>query len=413
MYNKESLKKILLIVKREYIKVVRKKTFWLSTIIVPIFIGLLTFISGYTSMEAEKMFQYDLDEIEKIAIIDEFGVISDSMYQDEKIIKVEKDEQDEYIDKVKLQAIDALILYEQDIVNSGKIKVWSSDDGIVSRDKFNAIAESILKGSIIADIGDLDKTILLQRTFTYEVIAYNDEGELTETTLMDLVVPGIFVVVYFMLMAFALNYLLTSVTEEKENRMIEIIMTIVRPRDLVIGKIISQVLIAFTQLLVLSGLSIAVLLTTTKDLNIPFDAISVSIPELLIYSLYTILGFSFLSSVTVAVGVIMPTQKEAQSFFGFFMFLTMLPIYFITVIIADPLGLVSTITSFVPFISSMVMMMRNALAVVPIWQNLLAISLLLGFNYFTYWLASVLFKVGAMQYGGRVNILGVITKRNK
>lgn len=404
MRNNDSLKKIFLIVKREYIKVVRKKTFWLSTIIVPIFIGLLTFISGYTSMEAEKMFQYDLDEIEKIAIIDEFGVISDSMYQDEKVIKVEKDEQDEYIDKVRLQEIDALILYEQDIVNSGKIKVWSSDDGIVSRDKFNSIAESILKGSIIADIGDPNKTILLQRAFTYEVIAYNDEGELTETTLMDLVVPGIFVVVYFMLMAFALNYLLTSITEEKENRMIEIIMTIVRPRDLVIGKIISQVLIASTQLLVVLGLSIAVLFSASKDLNIPFDAISVSLPEVFIYSLYTILGFSFLSSVTVAVGVIMPTQKEAQSFFGFFMFLTMLPLYFITLIVADPMGLVSTVTSFVPFISSMVMMMRNALVVVPLWQNLLAIGILLAFNYFTYWLASVLFKVGAMQYGERVNV---------
>ena len=139
MRKNDSLKKILLIVKREYIKVVRKKTFWLSTIIVPVFIGLLTFISGYTSMEAEKMFQYDLDEIEKIAIIDKFSVISDSMYQDEKIIKVEKEEQEKYIDEVRFHEIVALILYEQDIVNTGKIKVWSSDDGIISRDKFNAM----------------------------------------------------------------------------------------------------------------------------------------------------------------------------------------------------------------------------------------------------------------------------------
>ena len=148
--------------------------------------------------------------------------------------------------------------------------------------------------------------------------------------------------------------------------------------------------------------------STAKDLNIPFDAISVSLPEVFTYSLYTILGFSFLSSVTVAVGVIMPTQKESQSFFGFFMFLTMLPLYFITLIVADPLGLVSTITSFVPFISSMVMMMRNALVVVPLWQNILAIGLLLAFNYFTYWLASVLFKVGAMQYGEKVNVIKAI-----
>lgn len=405
MSTSDSIMKIGLIVKREYLKVVRKKTFWISTIIVPAFIGLLTFISGYTSIEAEKMFQYDLEKIKNIAIVDETGIISDRMFQDEKIIKVDSEEINIYIEKVSNYEIDALILYEQDIANTGKIKVWSSDDGIISRDKFNSIAELFLKGSIVADIEDQNKMILLQRSFSYEVVAYNSDGELSTTTLMDLVVPGIFVIVYFMLMAFALNYLLTSITEEKENRMIEIILTVIRPRDLVIGKIISQVLIAFTQLVVLSVLSLAVLFITTKDMNLPFDAITVSVWDILIYSIYTVLGFSFLASVTVAVGVVMPTQKEAQSFFGFFMFLTMLPLYFITIIVTDPLGVVSTITSFVPFISSMVMIMRNALAIVPIWQNLLAISLLLAFNYFTYWLSSLLFKKGAMQYGERVNIL--------
>ena len=125
----ESINKILIIIKREYIKIVRKKSFWLSTIIVPILIGFISFISGYSSIEAEKMFQYDLNEVGHIVIIDQANVISDVMLS-EKISKVSIDEQNEYIEQVKEKKIDALILYEQDIVNKGEIKIWSSDNCI-------------------------------------------------------------------------------------------------------------------------------------------------------------------------------------------------------------------------------------------------------------------------------------------
>lgn len=408
----ESINKILIIIKREYIKIVRKKSFWLSTIIVPIFIGFISFISGYSSIEAEKMFQYDLNEVGHIVIIDQANVISDVMLS-EKISKVSIDEQNEYIEQVKEKKIDALILYEQDIVNKGEIKIWSSDNGIFSRSKFNSVAEAILKGSIISEIGNSEKISLLQRSYNYSVLAYDENGELTDTVLTDLILPGFFIVIYFVLMAFALSYLLTGISEEKENRMIEIIMTIVRPRDLVIGKIVSQVLIAFTQLFVLSGLSIAVLSVSTSKIDIPWDAISISVKDIFIYSMYTVLGFSFLSSVTVAVGVIMPTQKEAQSFFGFFMFLTILPIYFISIIIADPSGSIATITGLIPLLSSMVMIIRNALNAVPLWQNVLSIVLLLLFNYLSYEFASVLFKVGALQYGGKIDILKSLKKFKK
>ncbi|HOU75926.1 MAG TPA: ABC transporter permease [Candidatus Dojkabacteria bacterium] len=408
----ESINKILIIIKREYIKIVRKKSFWLSTIIVPILIGFISFISGYSSIEAEKMFQYDLNEVGHIVIIDQANVISDVMLS-EKISKVSIDEQNEYIEQVKEKKIDALILYEQDIVNKGEIKIWSSDNGIFSRSKFNSVAEAILKGSIISEIGNSEKVSLLQRSYNYSVLAYDENGELTDTVLTDLILPGFFIVIYFVLMAFALSYLLTGISEEKENRMIEIIMTIVRPRDLVIGKIVSQVLIAFTQLFVLSGLSIAVLSVSTSKIDIPWDAISISVKDIFIYSMYTVLGFSFLSSVTVAVGVIMPTQKEAQSFFGFFMFLTILPIYFISIIIADPSGSIATITGLIPLLSSMVMIIRNALNAVPLWQNVLSIVLLLLFNYLSYEFASVLFKVGALQYGGKIDILKSLKKFKK
>ncbi|HQF36386.1 MAG TPA: ABC transporter permease, partial [Candidatus Dojkabacteria bacterium] len=295
----------------------------------------------------------------------------------------------------------------------GEIKIWSSDNGIFSRSKFNSVAEAILKGSIISEIGNSEKVSLLQRSYNYSVLAYDENGELTDTVLTDLILPGFFIVIYFVLMAFALSYLLTGISEEKENRMIEIIMTIVRPRDLVIGKIVSQVLIAFTQLFVLSGLSIAVLSVSTSKIDIPWDAISISVKDIFIYSMYTVLGFSFLSSVTVAVGVIMPTQKEAQSFFGFFMFLTILPIYFISIIIADPSGSIATITGLIPLLSSMVMIIRNALNAVPLWQNVLSIVLLLLFNYLSYEFASVLFKVGALQYGGKIDILKSLKKFKK
>lgn len=406
------MKKSLIVAKREYIKVIRKPSFWISTLLFPIFIIVISFISGYSSMQLEERLKTEAENANKILILDESGFIND-LVLNEKIQKILNEE--DGISQVVKNTADALIIYPDDISSSGTIKIYSQDKGFFLNETYNSLASQLLKQSIIGDLNNPVKIATYNLNYNFDVNTYKN-GVKTEFSLSNLIAPAISLVLYFILTTFAVSYLLLSVSEEKENRVMEIVLSTISPKNLIVGKIIGLIGIIFTQVLLLIGLSIIGLLITSSFfgsqgnvssvLNL-INSVSIDpvqlISQIILGIIFTFTGFFILACTMVGVGAAVPTYKEAQSLSSVFVMLSIFPIYFITMLISDPNGTVAHILSYFPFTSSFVLLFRSALGAVGIFEIVLGIGLLIIYCILGVFVAFKLFEYGALEYSKRIS----------
>ena len=142
-----------------------------------------------------------------------------------------------------------------------------------------------------------------------------------------MIAPGVFLVVFFMLIGFFGNQMLTSTTEEKENRVIEMLLTTVEARTLIVGKILSLFLLALIQgVLVVAPVVIGYFLLRDQASLPEFDVAEIDIDwgRIALSSLVFVAAILF-TGILVTLGAVVPTAKEANSFYGVFMIMLFRP----------------------------------------------------------------------------------------
>ena len=225
------------------------------------------------------------------------------------------------------------------------------------------------------------------------------------------------------------NMIMRSVIEEKTSRIIEVIISSVKPIQLMLGKIIGTSLAGITQFLiwiiigfglmfivsVVFGIDMAQMNAPNQEMmqkamqnpemNMHIQDVLTSLNHLPIanliiaFILFFICGYLLYSSLYAAIGAAVDNETDTQQFVLPVLMPLMLAVYigFFTVI-EDPHGTVSTVFSFIPFTSPVVMLMRIPFGV-PIWQQLVSLLILLGTFMFTVWFAAKIYRVGILMYG--------------
>lgn len=203
------------------------------------------------------------------------------------------------------------------------------------------------------------------------------------------------------------QYLLQSVVDEKQSRTIEILVTSVSPGQLMTGKIVGLALVGLTQIAAWTVAGLAVVMATKP--RVPFlNTINIE-PQLLIVALLMLpLQYLLLGSMMAAVGATVVDQKDGQNAAGPFSLLAMSPMFFLSAIIIDPNGLISTLLSLIPIVSPLAMVMRVGMASVPIWQIALSASLMAACVAGAFWLSGRIFRIGMLEYGKSLPLLNVV-----
>lgn len=393
--------KVIIVLMREYLKNVRKVSFWLATLFFPVFIAIIGFISGYSGTAIEKKLADDAKSAQKLLVVDHADIVDTTLYPN--FIELYEAE-NEAIDLVKKNEADAVIVIPSDVRETKKIEIHAVSKGILSRARHNDFAANMVKQSILGQINDPQLIELVNAGISVNVTSYKDGG-FFDDGYTKLIVPIASVVIYFLLISLGNNFLLMSVSEEKENRMIEVVLTSVKPKQLILGKIIGQVATVITQLVVLFGLAaIALKVTDMKSpLPIDFSSLNFTPATVLLGLFYIIVGFLILGNIMVGVGAAMPTYKEAQNFSAVFIILSILPVYFFSVIIADPSGTIAQITSYFPLTAPMILLFRQALGELSVMETLLSGGLLVIYAYITYYIAVKLFEFGSLEYNKKIS----------
>lgn len=200
--------------------------------------------------------------------------------------------------------------------------------------------------------------------------------------------------------------MLNSVTEEKENRVIEMILATITARALIIGKIISLALLGLVQVLLIAVPVVVVLIVFSGPLDIDidlgelvFDPLRIAIGALLL-----VLSHLVVTGILVTVSAAMPTAKEAGSYLGFAIFAAFVPFYAIWPIITDPGQIIVQVFTYFPLTSPVTMLIRNAVGNLTALELIVGIAVLAVSAAFALMSAIRAFRRGTLQYSRRLSL---------
>ena len=306
---------------------------------------------------------------------------------------------------------DAAIVYPPDILTSHRIVTFVKDSGIIARGRFDELATSLVKQSILSEVNDPEKIELFNTKLTVARTVFAD-GKPIVTTIEAFILPILAVVIYFLLVMTSSSYMLMSVSEEKENRMIETVLSIVKPRQLIWGKLWAMVGLSFTQLAVLAAYGTVAYKVTTKVLPISIDwsLVHIGAWQLVLTSFFVIAGFIVMAALMVGIGAAMPTYREAQQASPLFIIFSILPVYFAMVLIAEPSGTVAKITSYIPLMSPLILTFRMAIDALPAWEQVVGLIVSLAYVVGSMYLAFALFEFGSLETSKKVSFRNMFRK---
>ncbi|MCU0497679.1 MAG: ABC transporter permease [Anaerolineae bacterium] len=337
----------------------------------------------------------DFEGIEQAAYIDQSGLFTD-VPEEPNLIRY-TDLEAARADLIA-DAVDAVYVIDPDFADTGKVTL------MVREVSLNGITTAPVYHLIYTEIGELitDQRILARMQDPVNLNTINLQREGTEQNE-----DTSFVLVYGFAILFAITvfgtsgYLMQSVIEEKENRLVEILITSIRPGQLLTGKILALGTLGLFQLIAWIGISYLLVNSQANGAAlIPFLAtLRIPTEPLPILAIYFVLGYLMFSAVFGGIGAISNSISEGPQLSVIFVLPSMVPFYLFPMFISQPDGTLPVLFSLFPLTAPLSMTMRLVSAPVPGWQIVISVILLALTTIALFWAAGRLFRVQSLLAG--------------
>ena len=433
------MSKIGLVLTREYTTRIRKKSFIVMTLLMPALMAAMFILPSYF------MSQDDTKE-RTIAVYDGstilLGQLESTNYTKFKFIP--KEDYDKIKDHLKNSEFYALLVIQQNVLTTKTVQLISAsnipfDLKYQVQNKINTIIEKEKMAEVIkkAAIPDLEDQIKATKTsISISTIKLGESGEAKKSsTEIGMILGYVFGFVIYMFILLYGQMVMQGVMEEKQSRIVEVIISSVKPFELMMGKIIGIAMVGLTQLAIWIVLGIVIITSarglmpaaqhagTAQDIVAQSQmAAQASAPEQLdkiqdvlsmlgsvnfpliigCFIFFFVGGYLLYSSLFAAVGSAVDAQEDAQQF----MMPIMLPIIFAILVmmsaIKNPEGPVAFWFSIIPLTSPIVMMARIPFGV-PAWQLILSMVILVITFVGMVWAAGKIYRTGILMYGKKTS----------
>lgn len=384
----------------------RRKGFLFTTFGIPILAYILFF--GYQFISSRSTGGEDIattiaeseqfQGIEKAGYVDHSGLFTDP--GDLRSVLSPYDNEESAQQAMDAGEIDIYYVFPENYLDTGDVVAY------MPRFSIAQATESLVQQLVYAHFARNVDPILMSRLISPAAInEVNLQRDATgeTTTNFDVDFPVIYLFVMIMMISqFTTNgYLMQTIIEEKETKLIEILVSALRPTQLLTGKILALGALGLVQIAVWLG-AVLLLARIAGDVGTTLlFLLNISIPTgtVILFLVYFVLGYLFFAAAYGMVGAISNSMQEGPQFAVVFVLPAVIPLYFMTIFITQPDGTLATALSLFPVTAPLSMIMRLTISTVPAWQVILSIVLLILTNAGMMWLAGRLFRVNTLLSG--------------
>ena len=400
------MNKTLLVVRHEFLQVVKKTSFVILTLLFPL-IGFLGI--GIYQIAQNVGGSSDADN-PLIGYVDELGGFEGYTTQGD-ITFVPYETRDGATQALLADDIDEYFVIPDDYVSRGLITRYTMEQelevsGTTQWAMRVFLQSNLLEGQTAREIADRVKSPMWLQSFVLD-----EEGDIASEQggFAAFFAPMVFGFLLVMSIGMTSGFLLQGLGEEKENRIMEVLLSSVSTRQLLTGKVLGLGAAGLLQVII--WLASVMALTSLASETVGGELAGIQIPDnmMILGILYFVLGYLFFAVMQAGVGAIGSNAKESQQMSVFFILPAILPFYiFIIFLRENPDHVLSTIMTMFPLTAPMTVFLRMGLSEIPTWELALSIFLMVVSIVGGLWFSAKVFRVFVLMYGKSPNLREII-----
>ena len=412
------MKKILKIIKREFLTKVFTKGFLIGTVLGPVFIlGIsfgpayfmnltsykpLTFrVVDYSHRLAAKLPEIFPDTLKNGQPRFVFSEMNPRVYEQKK---------DAIRQEVEKGLIDAVLIIPEDIFEMGTVTYMAkSVSNIDLIQKLQSGISSYVNNERLREAG-LDPRLIKKLTGKVKIqtIKVVKGKEKKRGFSQEYISSMMFLMILYITIIMYGSSILRGVIEEKNSRIIEVLLSSTNSFQLMMGKLFGVGVVGLVQYLIWAGMGIASFFIASSSIPDIAELINISPVTLVYFVLFFVIGFFTFSTLYMAVGAMSSDMQDAQSLSTPVTLLIVLPFIISFMVIKDPTTHVSQILSFVPFFTPLIMFLRISLVMPPLWEIVTSLVVNIITIIALVWISARIYRVGILMYGKRPTVPEII-----
>jgi ABC-2 type transport system permease protein len=314
------------------------------------------------------------------------------------------------MDDLRKGRVDGVVWIDKDAATTRQATYYSRSAGdlVASALVARAVRLALAQRQLAADGFPAKEAKALLSPVSIDSVRIDRQGANRSNGVGAFLMPFVLLFAIYMSVLVYGIYVMRSVIEEKNSRVVEVLLGSVSPMQLMAGKIIGVGAVGLTQIAVWAAL--AVLLDSggqavlRHSLGAAVRDAHLGWPVLVLFPVYFLLGYATYASLYAAIGAMVTSDEEASQYQLPVTLPLLLCMVLATVVIGDPNSQVAIWLSMFPLTSPIIMFVRVSVSMPPLWQVLLSLAISVGALYGLVWLSARIYRVGILMYGKRPNL---------
>ncbi len=392
------MNKTLLIFRHELVNAIKRKGFIIMTLIVPVLgllgIGIFSLVSAGAGPSVV--------ETTTIGYVDEVGGFA--QYTTQGNIELARfDTQDDATAALISEEVSEYFVIPSDYMSTGVIDRYTLTRELETPPAITSAIKNFLTSNLLAGKVSPDTVNLIEAPVNLVTTRLTETGEVAteQGGFGNLIIPGIFALLLALSLQLSCVYLVQGLGDEKESRLIEVLLSSVNTRQLLVGKVLGLGVAGLVQVVVWLATLPLLLNLASSTFGGFFGTIQMPADFIVLGIVYFILGYALFAALSAGVGAISPSAREGQQLIPIFTLLLFVPIWFSSILFIFPNSPLWAVLTILPVTAPIAVMLRLGVTGVAAWELAVSITVLALAIILVMFLAIRAFRVYLLMYGKR------------
>ena len=386
------MNKLWLVARHEYLRTARRRSFLLGIIAMPAFIAAIVLAGVLVSGS--------FDTVDSLGYVDGASVLSPPPSQGEGPQPRRFTDETAARNALEQGEIKAYYLIPPDYLATRDVVVTFLKDP--PGDRLQADFDGFIRESITAGLPDQFRARLREG---FNVTLRSSGGKTVDSSsfFVNLLIPTLVGMLFMFTVLTTGGYLMQAVSDERENRTVEVLATSLSPEQLIVGKAAGLIAAALTQLVAWSLTAAVALVVAARYIDV-LARLTPPVSLMVLAAVFFLPSFALVSGMMTLVGSVIGDSRQGQQLSAILNMFFVLPLFFVSLVLESPNGLPAVALTLFPTTSMVTVAMRWGVTNIPTWQLAVAFALVCASAAAVVWAAPRVFRMGMLRYGQRLTL---------